>query len=223
MVRAKRRKSNDWKRRHTRDAYVRRSKVDGYRSRAVYKLIEIDRRDHILRPGLAVVELGAAPGGWSQYVQSRIGPNGKLVAVDVLAMEVIPGAVIIQGDIMNPAVQQRILRSLPNGLADLVISDISPNISGIRDVDDAKALRLLNMSLEVAATVLIRGGKLLVKLFSGREADGFRSRCAARFEQCLVRKPGASRARSREIYLLAKGFLEAPKTAGKTVVRIAKP
>ncbi len=219
---AKKHKRNHWLQRHTRDAYVRKAQADGYRSRAVYKLIEIDQRDRLLRPGLTVVELGAAPGSWSQYARERIGPGGTLIAVDVEEMMPIAGVTRVRGDIADVAVKQRIIEHLGGrGRADLVISDMAPNITGIRALDQSRALVLVEDSLTVATAVLAPGGRLLVKLFEGEEVSGFRRRCALYFKRCVIRKPAASRAKSREMYLVANGFVG--DTGGKAVVRGAKP
>ncbi len=208
--------------RHARDAYVRRAKVDGYRSRAVYKLIEIDRRDRLLCPGLTVVELGAAPGSWSQYVRERISPGGTLIAVDTQDMAPLAGVTLVRGDIADVAVKQQIIEQLGGGgRADLVISDMAPNMSGIRVLDQARAMTLLDDSLATAIAVLARGGRLLVKLFAGEDVNVFRKRCELYFRKCVIRKPAASRARSREMYLFAQGFIA--DTDANAVVRRAKP
>ncbi len=222
IVRAKKRKRKHWLQQHIRDGYVRKAQADGYRSRAVYKLIEIDQRDRLLRPGMTVVELGAAPGGWTQYVRERIGVTGRAIAVDVQPMAPIPGVIVVHGDIADAAVKQRIIAHLGgDGRADLVISDMAPNISGIRDVDESRGIALLENSLALAVAVLARGGGFLVKLFAGDSVIGFRRRCELYFCDCVIRKPAASRAKSRELYLLAKGFVG--DTGGKPVVRGVVP
>jgi 23S rRNA (uridine2552-2'-O)-methyltransferase len=221
-VRVKKHKRNQWLQRHARDVYVRKAKADGYRSRAVYKLIEIDRRDRLLRPGLTVVELGAAPGSWSQHVWDRISPGGTLIAVDIEEMTPIAGVTLVRGDIADAAVIQRIIEQLGGrGRADLVISDMAPNITGIRALDQSRALALVEHSLVVATAVLAPGGHMLVKLFEGEGVNGFRRRCALYFSKCVIRKPAASRAKSREMYLLANGFIG--ETGSKAVVRGVKP
>ncbi len=201
---------------------MRKARADGYRSRAVYKLIEIDRRDRLLRPGLTVVEFGAAPGSWSQYVWERISPGGTLIAVDIQEMTPIAGVTLVRGDIADSEVIQRIIeQNGGRGRADLVISDMAPNITGIRALDQSRALALLEDSLAVAIAVLVPGGHFLVKLFEGEGVSGFRQRCALYFSKCVIRKPAASRAKSREMYLFANGFIG--DTGGKAVVHGAKP
>lgn len=202
-MRPGRKKRNNWKKRHTDDPYVKRAASQGYRSRAAFKLEEIDLRDHLLKPGMSVVELGAAPGGWSQYVTRRIGKNGCLVSVDLLEMQDIPGARFIRGDFTEPRTRERIAESLPGGLADLVISDMAPNISGIRDADEARFSELYRATAEYCQSSLRPGGRLLVKLFQGAEANRFREKLALIFRGGQVRKPSASRANSREYYYLA--------------------
>lgn len=201
---------------------MRKAQSEGYRSRAVYKLIEIDRRDRLLRPGMTVVELGAAPGSWSQYVWRRICPGGTLIAVDIQEMTPIAGVTLVRGDVSGPAMIQRILEQLGGrGRADLVISDIAPNLTGIGVLDQSRTVALLEDTLTLAMAVLAPGGDLLVKLFEGEGVREFRRRCALYFGKCVIRKPAASRAQSREIYLFAKGFIG--DTGGKAVVRGAKP
>ncbi len=180
-MRPGRKKRNNWKKRHTDDPYVKRAASQGYRSRAAFKLEEIDLRDHLLKPGMSVVELGAAPGGWSQYVTRRIGKNGCLVSVDLLEMQDIPGARFIRGDFTEPRTRERIAESLPGGLADLVISDMAPNISGIRDADEARFSELYRATAEYCQSSLRPGGRLLVKLFQGAEANRFRERTGVDF------------------------------------------
>ncbi len=205
-MRVKKRKRNNWLQRHQRDIYVRKAKAQGFRTRAAFKIMELDRSDRLFRPGLVVVELGAAPGGWSQYVRSKIAPGGLLVAVDLQDMPPIPGVQVVRGDFTDSEIKQKVLDCLPDGYADLVISDAAPNITGIEAVDQGNTLALLESSLDLACTALKPGGHFLVKTMEGRESQEFRRRCALYFEQCKARKPRASRARSREVYLLAKGF-----------------
>jgi 23S rRNA (uridine2552-2'-O)-methyltransferase len=203
-VRAGRKKRNNWKKRHLDDPYVKRAGEQGFRSRAAFKLEEIDLRDHLLRPGMAVVELGAAPGGWSQYVARRIGGAGSLVAVDLIEMQEIPNVTIVQGDFTESDTRIRISAHLPGGVADLVISDMAPNISGIRDADQARFADLYRYICEYCEVSLKPGGNLLVKLFEGPEAGRFRREIKAMFTDGSARKPGASRSNSREYYYLAK-------------------
>jgi len=202
----RKRKTRQWLRRHEADPYVRRAVQQGYRSRAAFKLEDIDQRDRLLRPGMTVVELGAAPGGWTQYIARRLGGNGKVVAVDVVPMGDIAGVDFVHGDFLDPATLQAVQQSLGQRQADLVISDMAPKLTGIDATDQARTIELAEAALSFAEAVLVPGGSLLLKLFSGGESSAFRARCAARFSQSLVRKPAASRARSREFYLLNRGF-----------------
>lgn len=202
-----RRKSSDrWLARHFRDEYVKRAHQEGARSRATYKLEEIDRRDRLLRPGMAVVDLGAAPGGWSEYALERVGPSGRVVALDVLAIEPITGVDFLQGDFTESAVLDSLLERLNGQAVDLVLSDMAPNISGIASADQARAIYLAELALDFAGQTLRPGGSLLIKTFQGAGFPELRKRMMKSFEQVLSRKPRASRAESREIYLLGKGF-----------------
>lgn len=197
--------SRAWLARHVGDPYVKRAKKEGARSRAHFKLAEIDARDKLLRPGMVVVDLGAAPGGWSAYVARRIAPGGRVVAVDLLPMAPILGVEFIQGDFSDLQVLD-LLRSKLSGAADLVISDMAPNISGIASADQARAAALAEAAVEFAETTLRSGGSILLKAFHGGGFENLRRRLRARFTKVVTRKPKASRTESREIYLLAKGF-----------------
>jgi 23S rRNA (uridine2552-2'-O)-methyltransferase len=203
---AKRSKSSQrWLREHFDDPFVARAQQEGYRSRAVYKLTEIDRRDQLLRPGLRVVDLGAAPGGWSQYAAERVGPSGRVVASDILAMEPIPGVEIVTGDFHEESVLSAILEQLGGEMADLVLSDIAPNLSGTDAIDQPRAMHLCELALDLAVRVLKPNGAFLVKLFQGQGSDEFMRELRRRFARVVVRKPEASRPRSREVYVLARG------------------
>ncbi len=204
---AKRSKSSQrWLREHFDDPFVARAQQEGYRSRAVYKLAEIDQRDHLLRPGLRVVDLGAAPGGWSQYAAERIGRTGRVVASDILPMEPIPGVDIVTGDFHEESVLNAILAQLGEEPADLVLSDIAPNLSGTDAVDQPRAIYLCELALDFAVRVLKPNGAFLVKLFQGQGSDEFLREVRTRFGRVVVRKPSASRPRSREVYVLAQGL-----------------
>ena len=203
---ARTKSSKAWLAEHFTDEYVRRAQQEGFRSRAVYKLQEIDHRDHLLRPGMVVVDLGAAPGGWSQYAARRVGAAGRVVALDVLPMESVAAVDILQGDFTEKAVLERLLEHLQGRPVDLVISDMAPNISGIDTADQARAMYLAELALDFAVQVLRPGGDFLVKVFQGSGYPEFHRATRGRFGQVLVRKPRASRARSREIYLVGKGF-----------------
>ncbi len=192
-----------------RDPFVKRAHEEGYRTRAVYKLAEIDERYHILRPGQTVVDLGAAPGGWSQYARQKVGAHGRVLAVDRLAMTAPAGVECICGDIADPAVLDLVLGRLAGSAVNLVISDMAPNISGERVSDQAKSMELGAQALEFAAAVLTPGGQLLLKVFQGEGLAELRDTLRRHFERDISCKPRASRTRSREAYLLGKGFQHA--------------
>ena len=195
-----------WLQRHVSDPYVRQAQAHGYRSRASFRLLEIDQRDRLLAPGATVVDLGAAPGGWSQVAAERIGPRGRVVAVDLLDMGPLPGVEFIHGDFSEQGVLDRLLARLPDG-ADLVMSDMAPNLTGVRDVDQPAALYLVELALDFAVRVLKPRGVLLVKCFEGAGSQELRALFGQRFGQVLVRKPDASRDRSREHYLIGRAML----------------
>lgn len=199
----RKRKNRNWARDKQRDVYTRRAREAGYRSRAAYKLQQIDERDHVLRGASNVLDLGAAPGGWSQYVRVRL-PGCNVVAVDLLPMDPIEGVTLIEGDFTDPGVRERLLAAAGPGGFDLVISDMAPNITGIKDVDQANSAELVEQAITFSSRVLAKNGKLVVKLFEGGEAAGIRRLGERLFRHCAVRKPGASRSKSREIYLLLR-------------------
>lgn len=198
--------SQRWLARHVKDEFVKRARKEGARSRAAYKLEEIDRRDRLLRPGMTVVDLGAAPGGWTQYVKSRVGASGRVIALDVLPMEPIVGVEFIQGDFTEQPVLDLLMERLHGKPVDLVISDMAPNISGVTSVDQARSMQLAELALDFADKTLKPGGSLLVKTFQGAGFNEFHAQLRRRFEKLVVRKPQASRSESREIYLLGEGF-----------------
>ncbi len=198
--------SKRWLREHFSDPHVKRSREQGYRSRAGYKLREIQRRDRMIRPGMTIVDLGAAPGSWSQVAAELTGPRGNLIAVDLLPMAPIPGVEFIQGDFGDQAVLDEVLRRLAGASADLVISDMAPNMSGVKGIDQPRAMALAELALDLAARILAPGGGLLVKVFQGAGCEEFRASLMAGFATVKTRKPEASRARSNEMYLLASGF-----------------
>lgn len=204
---AKSKSSKGWLKEHFDDEYVRRSQQDGYRSRAIYKLIEIDDKDRLIKPGMTIIDLGAAPGGWSEYCVKKLGKNGTVVALDILPMEPIDEVTIIQGDFREDAVFEELMAVMNNAQADLVISDMAPNISGMESVDMPRAYYLCELALDFARQVLKPGGGLLVKLFQGEGFEAYNKELKASFSKVVMRKPKASRARSREIYALATGFL----------------
>lgn len=199
---ARTRSSDAWLREHFQDSYVKRAQREGYRSRAAYKLLEIDRRDRLFKPGLIVVDLGAAPGGWTQYAAKQVGPRGRVVAVDLLPISPLAGVEIVQGDFTEQSVLNLVNQAVRGAPIDLVISDMAPNISGIMVSDQARAIALAESALEFAHEGLRPGGRLLVKTFQGEGFAQLFKRMQAYFGRVTSRKPQASRARSREIYLV---------------------
>lgn len=204
MARSK--SSQAWLSRHVRDPFVKRAQKEGARSRAIYKLEAIDKRDKLLRPGQIVVDLGAAPGGWSEYAARKVGSKGRVIAVDLLEMAPIPGVEFIQGDFTEDAVLDLLLERLAGASPQLVISDMAPNFSGIASADQARSIGLAEIALDFAERTLAADGAFLVKTFQGAGFVELRDRIRRRFGTVMVRKPDASRAESRELYLLAKGF-----------------
>ncbi len=214
---AKSKSSKGWLKEHFDDEYVRRSQQDGYRSRAIYKLIEIDKKDRLVKPGMTIIDLGAAPGGWSEYCVKKLGKKGTMVALDILPMEPIDGVTIIEGDFREDAVFEELMAVMAaverdgaidnnDGKADLVISDMAPNISGMESVDMPRAYYLCDLALDLARQALKPGGGLLVKLFQGEGFEEYSKELKSSFSRVVMRKPKASRPRSREIYALATGF-----------------
>jgi 23S rRNA (uridine2552-2'-O)-methyltransferase len=197
--------SRRWLDRHFRDQYVKRAQGEGYRSRAAYKLLEIQERDRLLRAGMRVVDLGAAPGGWSQVAQQLVGEKGEVVALDILPMDPIPGVEFIQGDFREATPLRQLRDLLEDRPVDLVISDMAPNVSGIAAVDQPRAIHLCELALQFAGEVLKPGGGLLVKAFHGEGFDELVRDLRAAFDRVVSRKPNASRAGSREVYLVAVG------------------
>lgn len=197
--------SGRWLREHFSDPYVKRAQAEGARSRAVFKLEEIDQRERLLRPGLVVLDLGAAPGAWSQYAARRVGPRGRVVASDILAMPAIPGVEFLQGDAREPAVLEALERMAGPAGVDLLLSDMAPNLSGMAEIDAPRAAYLAELALDLAHTVLKPGGAALIKLFQGAGFQELVALARRRFGRVKFLKPQASRARSPETYLLASG------------------
>jgi 23S rRNA (uridine2552-2'-O)-methyltransferase len=197
--------SKQWMREHVNDVYVQRAKSEGYRSRAAYKLLEIAARDKLLKPGMVVVDLGAAPGGWSQVARAQVGPRGLVLALDLLEMEPLPRVTFLQGDFREDAVVAALAAALAGRTIDLVLSDMSPNISGIAMSDQARVMHLAELALEFTAKHLKHGGNLLVKVFQGSGFEEFLRQMRTQFKSVVTRKPEASRGRSSELYLLGKG------------------
>ena len=192
--------------RHVKDPYVRKARADGYRSRAAFKLIEINTRDRLLIPGAFVVDLGAAPGGWSQVAGGIVGATGRVVAVDLLEIAPMSGVKVFRGDFRAPEVQAQIVAALGGRKADAVLSDLSPNISGIASSDQARAAELVRTGLDFCRTQLRPGGAFLVKVFQGEEFAGLLKEMKTLFQDVRTLKPSASREESRETYLLARGL-----------------
>lgn len=203
MARSK--SSRQWLAEHFTDEFVKRAQKEGYRSRAVYKLKEIDERDRLLKPGTVVVDLGAAPGAWSQYARTRVGARGVVVASDILAMSPVPGVTFVQGDFTETATVEALHRALSGRPVDLVIADMAPNISGVAVADQARTMYLSELALAFAAEVLRPGGDCLIKTFQGSGFNALFGEMKRLFAHTATRKPAASRARSAEIYLLGKG------------------
>ncbi len=198
--------SHRWLQEHERDQYVQRSRKDGYRSRASYKLLDLDARDKLLKPGMTVVDLGAAPGGWSQVAVEKVGERGRVIASDILAMDAIAGVTFIQGDFTEQPVLDAILAALAGRPADLVISDMAPNMSGMRAVDQPRAMYLVELAVNLAFNIVKPGGNFVAKVFHGEGFDDLLKEMRNHFSAVVIRKPSASRARSREVYLVAKGL-----------------
>lgn len=198
--------SAGWLKEHVDDYWVQQAQKEGYRSRAAYKLIEIDEKDQLLKPGMTVIDLGSAPGGWSQVAAARLNGQGKVLASDILPMDALADVEFIQGDFTDDEVLEEILRSMNHQQADLVISDMAPNLSGMNAIDQPKAMYLVELALDLAQQVLRPGGHYLAKVFQGEGYDEYLKLLRQDFKQVLTRKPKASRPRSREVYLLAKGY-----------------
>ena len=198
--------SQRWLKEHFDDIYVQKAQQEGYRSRAVYKLKEIQEKDRLIRPGMTVVELGAAPGGWSQYVAECLRGQGRMIALDILPMDALPDVTFIQGDFREDAVLDALYAELGDSAVDLVISDMAPNTSGVRVVDQAKSMHLVELAVDFAEHRLAQGGSFLTKIFHGPGFDTLLRSLKSRFLTVATRKPEASRARSQETYLLARGF-----------------
>jgi 23S rRNA (uridine2552-2'-O)-methyltransferase len=198
--------SRAWMRSHVADAYVQRARREGYRSRAAYKLLEIDARDRLFKPGMTVIDLGAAPGGWSQVAAAKVQPQGRIIALDLIEMEPLAGVSSIQGNFEDPETQARVREALGAQTADIVICDLAPNLSGIAATDEARSMGLVEQALRFCDGALKPGGCLLVKAFHGAGLREFTEAMRRCFLSVVTRKPSASRSRSSELYLLGKGF-----------------
>ncbi|MCW4153579.1 23S rRNA (uridine(2552)-2'-O)-methyltransferase RlmE [Halomonas sp. 18H] len=197
---------NDWQKEHFDDPYVQQSWQDGYRSRASYKLLAIHDKDKLLRPGMTIIDLGAAPGGWSQVAADKVGDKGRVIASDILEMDALAGVDFVQGDFTEESVLDEILTRLEKRPVDLVMSDMAPNMSGMAAIDQPQAMYLVELALDLARQTLSPGGSFLAKVFQGEGFDGYLKELRGDFKRVVTRKPEASRARSREVYLLAEGF-----------------
>ena len=198
--------SRQWLDRHFKDEYVKKAQQEGYRSRAAFKLLEIQERDRLLKPGQTVVDLGAAPGGWSQIAKQIVGAEGAVVALDILEMEPLQGVGFIQGDFREDGPLEQLTDVLAGRQVDLVISDMAPNVSGMSVVDQPRAIYLCELALDFAKQVLKPGGGLVVKVFQGEGFDQYIRDLRICFRQVVTRKPSASRSKSREVYLVAQGY-----------------
>lgn len=203
---AKSKSSRQWLDRHFTDEYVKRAQREGYRSRAAFKLLEIQDKDRLLKPGQVVVDLGAAPGGWSQVARELVGPTGLVLALDILPMEAVPGVIFIQGDFRDEGAPERLRESLDGRAVDIVISDMAPNISGMAAVDQPRAMYLCELALDFARETLKTGGDFLVKVFQGEGFDHYMLEVKRSFARVTIRKPMASRRHSREVYIVARNF-----------------
>lgn len=198
--------SGRWLSEHFSDHYVKQAQQAGYRSRAIFKLQALQERDRLFKPGMIVIDLGASPGGWSQLVTTLVKPNGRVIAVDILPMNPIDGVEFIQGDFSDGAIQPLLMERLAGAKVDWVISDMAPNMSGQASIDIPRAMALAELALDFALPILHPQGGLLVKVFQGEGFDAFLLEIKRRFKTTLIRKPKASRDRSREVYILAKGL-----------------
>ncbi len=195
-----------WLNEHVNDPYVKQAQKDGYRSRSSYKLIQLNEKDRLIRPGMLVVDLGSAPGGWSQVAARLVGAKGRVLATDILPMEPLKNVDFIQGDFTEESVLKQVLDWLGDNQPDVVLSDIAPNISGIDSADQASSMYLVELALDMARQVLKPKGDFVAKVFQGAGSEEFLKDLRTSFDKVLIRKPAASRSRSREVYMVAKGF-----------------
>jgi 23S rRNA (uridine2552-2'-O)-methyltransferase len=203
---ARTKSSARWLNEHVNDPYVKQAQKDGYRSRSSYKLIQLNEKDRLIRPGMLVVDLGSAPGGWSQVAARLVGAKGRVLATDILPMEPLKNVDFIQGDFTEESVLKQVLDWLGDNKPDVVLSDIAPNISGIDSADQASSMYLVELALDMARQVLKPKGDFVAKVFQGTGSEEFLKDLRTSFDKVLIRKPAASRSRSREVYMVAKGF-----------------
>jgi len=206
MMSKRSKSSHRWLQEHFSDPYVKKAQKEGYRSRAVFKLEALQEKDQFFRPGQWVLDLGAAPGGWSQKALEWVGPKGRVIALDLLPMEPLPGVEFIQGDFSEEAMEHTLLTYLEGQKLDVVLCDMAPNMTGLRSVDIPRAMYLSELALDFAARVLKPKGTFVAKLFQGEGFDAYMREARSLFDQVFIRKPEASRARSNEVYLVGKGF-----------------
>jgi 23S rRNA (uridine2552-2'-O)-methyltransferase len=204
MARSK--SSERWLQEHFDDHYVKQAQKLGYRSRACFKLLEIQEKDRLIKPGGLVVDLGSAPGGWSQVAAELVGHKGRVIASDILAMDSLAGVEFIKGDFTEEAVFEELLKVIDNDAVDLVISDMAPNLSGVKDVDQPQAMYLVELALDMAKQVLKPGGAFVAKVFQGEGFDEYYKEARSVFTRVVTRKPDSSRPRSREVYMVATGY-----------------
>ena len=198
-------RGKDWMQEHVADRYVQRAQREGLRSRAAFKLEQVADRERLLAPGMTVVDLGAAPGGWSQIAAKRVGAGGRVIALDVLEMVSLPGVTFVPGDFRDETTVKALERALESRPVDLVLCDLAPNLSGVKSIDQARTIELAELALQFAVKHLKPQGNFLVKLFHGSEFEGFARRMREHFREVVTRKPDASRSRSSEVYLLGRG------------------
>jgi 23S rRNA (uridine2552-2'-O)-methyltransferase len=198
--------SSTWLQRHVSDPFVKKAQLEGYRSRSAYKLIELNEKDRLIRPGMRIMDLGSAPGGWSQVAGKLVGARGRVLATDILPMEPIKNVDFIQGDFTDEAVVAQLLEWLGGGRFDLIVSDIAPNITGIDSADQASSMYFLELALDTVRQTLKPGATFVAKMFQGSGSDQYLKDLRKSFDKVLIRKPAASRAESREVYIVAKGF-----------------
>jgi 23S rRNA (uridine2552-2'-O)-methyltransferase len=203
---ARTKSSASWLARHVNDPFVKQAQKDGYRSRSAYKLIELNEKDRLIRPGMRIMDLGAAPGGWSQVASKLVGARGRVLATDILPMDALTNVDFIQGDFTEDAVVQQVLEWLGSAKFDLIISDIAPNLSGIDSADQARSIYFLELALDTVCKTLKADASFAAKMFQGSGSDQYLKELRTHFAKVLIRKPAASRKESREVYVVAKGF-----------------
>ena len=198
--------SSEWLRRHVNDPFVKQAQKDGYRSRSAYKLIELNEKDRLIKPNMRILDLGSAPGGWSQVAGRLVGRRGRVLATDILPMDPVANVDFIQGDFTDEKVVEQLLGWLDGGRFDLIVSDIAPNLSGIDSADQGGSMYLLELALDTVRKTLKPGATFAAKMFQGSGSDDYVKELRKSFEKVLIRKPAASRKESREVYIVAKGF-----------------